>query len=169
MVCISKICLFLINFLKNMIEVRLGTNWYVLRIILLELSRQNFLSPVTVPPKITVRELHCGLQPSDLVSCCRAPSRHHTHRPDNVQLCSLDFVPCRRHSSLAVMLSLKVVSTLQRILLIPLLPSLCRHNFVKFTSVAFRRLSAATMRSLSLYKCFWLHIAQQRLLNKLDW
>ena len=44
-----------------MIEVRLGTNWYVLRIILLELSRQNFLSPVTVPPKITVRELHCGL------------------------------------------------------------------------------------------------------------
>ena len=61
MVCISKICLFLINFLKNMIEVRLGTNWYVLRIILLELSRQNFLSPVTVPPKITVRELHCGL------------------------------------------------------------------------------------------------------------
>ena len=61
MVCISKICLFLINFLKNMIEVRLGTNWYVLRIILLELSCQNFLSPVTVPPKITVRELHCGL------------------------------------------------------------------------------------------------------------
>ena len=51
----------LINFLKNMIEVRLGTNWYVLGIILLELSRQNFLSPVTVPPKITVRELHCGL------------------------------------------------------------------------------------------------------------
>ena len=46
-----------------MIEVlRLGTNWYVLRIILLELSRQNFLSPVTVPPKITVRELHCGLE-----------------------------------------------------------------------------------------------------------
>ena len=45
-----------------MIEVRLGTNWYVLRIILLELSRQNFLSPVTVPPKITVRELHCGLK-----------------------------------------------------------------------------------------------------------
>ena len=44
-----------------MIEVRLGTNWNVLRIILLELSRQNFLSPVTVPPKITVRELHCGL------------------------------------------------------------------------------------------------------------
>ena len=44
-----------------MIEVRLGTNWYVLRIILLELSRQNFLSPVTVPPKITVRELHRGL------------------------------------------------------------------------------------------------------------
>ena len=44
-----------------MIEVRLGTNWYVLRIILLELSRQNFLSPVTVPPKITVRELHWGL------------------------------------------------------------------------------------------------------------
>ena len=44
-----------------MIEVRLGTNWYVQRIILLELSRQNFLSPVTVPPKITVRELHCGL------------------------------------------------------------------------------------------------------------
>ena len=45
-----------------MIEVRLGANWYVLRIILLELSRQNFLSPVTVPPKITVRELHCGLK-----------------------------------------------------------------------------------------------------------
>ena len=44
-----------------MIEVRLGTNRYVLRIILLELSRQNFLSPVTVPPKITVRELYCGL------------------------------------------------------------------------------------------------------------
>ena len=44
-----------------MIEVRLGTNWYVLRIILLELPRQNFLSPVTVPPKITERELHCGL------------------------------------------------------------------------------------------------------------
>ena len=37
-------------FSQNMIEVRLGTNWYVLRIILLELSRQNFLSPVTVPP-----------------------------------------------------------------------------------------------------------------------
>ena len=48
--CAYQKSLFLINFLKNMIEVRLGTNWYVLRIILLELSRQNFLSPVTVPP-----------------------------------------------------------------------------------------------------------------------
>ena len=42
-----------------MIEVRLGTNWYVLRIILLELSRQNFLSPVTVPPKLKSPYVNC--------------------------------------------------------------------------------------------------------------
>ena len=51
-----------------------------------------------------------------------------THRPANVQFCSLDSVPCRSHLSLAVVLSLKVVSTRQWILLNPFLPSLCRHN-----------------------------------------
>ena len=68
-----------------------------------------------------------------------------THRPENVRFCSLDSVPCHSHLSLAVVLLLKVVSTRQRILLFPLLPSLCRHNFAIFTSVAFRWLSAATM------------------------
>ena len=68
-----------------------------------------------------------------------------THRPDNVRFCSLDSVPCRSHSSLAVVLSLKVVSTRQRILLTPLFAVACRHNFAILTFVTFRRLSAATM------------------------
>ena len=67
-----------------------------------------------------------------------------TPRPD-VQFCSLDTVPCHSHSSLAVVLSLKVVSTRLLILLFPPLPSLCRHDFAISTSVAFRRLSTTTL------------------------
>ena len=98
-------------------------------------------------------------QPSDFVPCCWAPLRH-SHSPP---ICSLDSVPCRSHSSLAVVLSLKVVSTRQRILLIPLLPSLCRHNFAIFMFVTFRCLSADTMwarlNSLVAYRRQAVHTA----------
>ena len=98
------------------------------------------------PPSAAVpcrQPIHC--QPSDLVPCCRAPSRH-PHSPPRqrpILFARLHSLPS--HSSLAVVLSLKVVSTRQRILLFPLLKSLCGHNLAIFTSVAFRWLSAATM------------------------
>ena len=68
-----------------------------------------------------------------------------THCPDNVRFCSLDSVRCRSHSSLAVMLLLKVVSTHQPILLSPFCRSFAATIFLVFMSVSFRRFSAATM------------------------
>ena len=90
------------------------------------------------PPSAAVpclQPIRC--QPSDLIGL--RPDIV-TRRPDNVRFWSLDSVACRSRSSLAVVLSLKVVPTRQRILLFPLLPSLCRQHFVIFTSVTFRLL-----------------------------
>ena len=98
------------------------------------------------PPSAAVpcrQPIRC--QPSDLVPCCRAPSRHRHSPPRQrpilvARLRSLPqpFVPCRRVVA-------EGRSHPSANLAFPLLPSFCRQNFVIFTSVAFRGLSAATM------------------------
>ena len=62
------------------------------------------------PHTPTWKKVEC---PRDLTSSLVVGLRRDivTHGPDNVRFCSLDSVPCRSHSSLAVVLSLKVVST----------------------------------------------------------
>ena len=96
------------------------------------------------PPSAAVpcrQPIRC--QPSDLLACCRAPSRHRHSPPRQrpilvARLRSLPqpFVPCRRVVA-------EGRSHPSANLAFPFLPSLCRHNFVIFTSVAFRWLSAA--------------------------
>ena len=103
------------------------------------------------PPSAAVpcrQPIRC--QPSDLVPCCRAPSRHRHSPPRQrpilvARLRSLPqpFVPCRRVVA-------EGRSHPSANLAFPLLPSFCRQNFVIFTSIAFRGLSAATMWA-SLY------------------
>ena len=98
------------------------------------------------PPSVVVpcrQPIRC--QPSDLVPCCRAPLRHRHSPPRQrpilfVTLHSLPqpFVPCRR-----VVAEGRFHPSANHTF--PLLPSLCRHNFAIFTSIAFRRLSVATM------------------------
>ena len=98
------------------------------------------------PPSAAVpyrQQIRC--QPSDPSLVVGLRRDIVTHCPDNVRFCSLDSVPCRSHSSLAVVLPLKVVSIRQRILLIPLFAVACRHNFAIFKFVTFLRLSVATM------------------------
>ena len=92
-----------------------------------------------VPCRHTIR-----CQPPDLVPCCQAPSRHR-HSPPKQRPILL-----ARPSSLpqpfvpAVVLSLKVVPTRQRILVFPLLPSLCRQRIGIFTIATFRGVFAAS-------------------------
>ena len=96
------------------------------------------------PPSAAVpcrQPIRC--QPSDLLACCRAPSRHRHSPPRQrpilvARLRSLPqpFVPCRRVVA-------EGRSHPSANLAFPLLPSLCRQHFVIFTSVAFHRLSAA--------------------------
>ena len=97
------------------------------------------------PPSAAVpcrQPIRC--QPSDLVPCCRAPLRHRHSPPRQrpilfARLRSLpqSFVPCRR-----VVVEGRFHPSAN---LIPLLPSLCRHNFTISIFVTFRRLSATTI------------------------
>ena len=89
------------------------------------------------PPSAAVpcrKPIRC--QPSDLVPCCRAPSRHRHSPPRQrpilvARLRSMPqpFVPCRRVVA-------EGRSHPSANLAFPLLPSFCRQNFVIFTSVA---------------------------------
>ena len=72
------------------------------------------------PPSATVpchQPIRCSRLTSSLVVFLRRDIV--THHTDNVQFCSPDSLPCRIHSSLAVVLSLKVVSIVSKSFLFP--------------------------------------------------